>query len=82
MILIGGYYIVILMFDLYIYLIFGNIISILNLLWCYIVLVLFLINNEVFGNIFFCFIYSIYFFLKKLVEKRKNWYFKVIIIIF
>lgn len=82
MILIGGYYIVILMFDLFIYLIVGNIMSILYLLWCYIVLVLFLINNEVFGNIFFCFIYSIYFFLKNWLKKKKNWYFKVIIIIF
>lgn len=82
MILIGGYYIVILMFDLFIYLILGNIMSILYLLWCYIVLVLFLINNEVFGNIFFCFIYSIYFFLKNWLKKKKNWYFKVIIIIF
>lgn len=82
MILIGGYYIVILMFDLFIYLIVGNIMSILYLLWCYIVLVLFLINKEVFGNIFFCFIYSIYFFLKNWLKKKKNWYFKVIIIIF
>lgn len=81
MILIGGYYIVILMFDLFIYLIVGNIMSILYLL-LYIVLVLFLINNEVFGNIFFCFIYSIYFFLKNWLKKKKNWYFKVIIIIF
>lgn len=75
---IGGHYTVILMLDPLIYSILGNTISTSNLLWCHIVLALFPTNNEAFGNIFPCFIYSTYFLLKKLVEKRKNWYFKVI----
>lgn len=60
---IGGHYTVILMLDPLIYSIVGNTMSTSHLL-LHIVLALFPTNNEAFGNIFPCFIYSTYFLLK------------------
>lgn len=69
---IGGHYTVILMLDPLIYSILGNTMSTSHLLWCHIVLALFPTNNEAFGNIFPCFIYSTYFLLKNWLKKRRT----------